>query len=113
MTFEELKEDIKNTDYKTMVKNYKGFREEHDLEYYKTFFEMLNEPFYTLMQFQNSEKFNTKEDQWVLCLPQGEDMVVMDIGTEEEICDQFSYLLEIWKYGFGNAQIREKIIAED
>lgn len=112
MTFEELKMEIEKSNFEEILNNYKGFEEKHDLKHYKTYFEMLNEPFYTLMQFQDSEEFKTKSDQWVLCLPQGDQLVVMDLGTEEEICDQFFNLMEILKYGFGTAEIRPKIIEE-
>ena len=112
MTFEKLKKEIENSHFENLLEDYKGFEEKHDLEYYKTYYEMLNAPGYTLMQFQDSEEFKTTSEQWVLCLPQGEQLVVMDLGNEEEICDQYFNLMEILKYGFGTAEIRPKIVEE-
>ena len=112
MLFIELKNEIEKMDFQSIIKDYKGFEEKHDLEYYKTYFEMLNVPGYTLMQFQDNEDFKTTSKQWVLCLPQGEQLVVMDLGSEEEICDQYFNLMEILKYGFGTAEIRPKIVEE-
>ena len=108
MTLYELKEIIKEMKLEEKIEGFSGFEESSEFEHFKTFFAMIDEPQYTIMQFKDSEEFDTTSDQWVLCIPKDEQMCVIDMGTEEEICDQYLSLLEIFKYGFGTAQIKPK-----
>lgn len=113
MTYNELKEIINEMDLQKTLKDFNGFEESFEFEHFKTFYALIDEPKYTLMQFKDSEEFNTSSEQWVLCIPKDGSLCVIDMGTEEEICEQFLSLIEILKYGFGTAQIREKTNTDD
>ena len=108
MTYNELKKEIEEMNISNRIKNFKGFEESFDFEHFKTFYAMIDEPKYTLMQFKDSEEFKTSSNNWIICIPTDEGMCVIDMGSEEEICDQFLHLIEIFKYGFGTPQIRSK-----
>ena len=108
MTYNELKKEIKGMNISNKIKDFKGFEESLDFEHFKTFYAMIDEPKYTLMQFKDSEEFKTSSDYWIICIPTDDGMCVIDMGLEEEICEQFLHLIEIFKYGFGTPQIRPK-----
>ena len=108
MTYVELKRQIENLKLTQHIDRFEGFEESFDFEYFQTFFAMANAPKYTLLQFKDSEEFNTSNKTWALCLPKEGQMYVIDMGTEDEICDQFFNLIELMRYGFGTAEIRQK-----
>lgn len=108
MTYAELKKEIESLNLKDKIKDFQGFEESFEFEHFKTFFAMLNEPKYTLMQCKDNEEFNTSSNTWFLCLPKNEKLYAIDAGSEEDICDQFFNLIEMLSHGFGTAEIRQK-----
>jgi hypothetical protein len=108
MTFQDLKMEIEKLNLSKKLQNFSGFEESFEFEHFKTFFAMIDEPKYTLMQCKNSEEFNTSEDTWFLCIPQDNQMCVIDAGTEEEVCEQYFRLMEILSHGFGTIKIEKK-----
>ena len=103
-----LKSEIAKLDLNSKIKGFSGFEESLEFEHFKTFFAMLDEPKYSIMQFRNSEAFNTSEDTWVLCIPRDGQMCVVDCGTEDEICEQYLRLMEILAHGFGTINFEKK-----
>jgi hypothetical protein len=108
MKYIELKQQIKELELEKRIGSFNGFEESLEFKNFKTFFSMIDEPNYTLMQCKNSEEFNTSSETWFLCLPKNGQMYVIDAGNEEEICDQFYLLVEIFAHGFGKAEIELK-----
>ena len=108
MTFQDLKIEIDNLDLCNKIKDFAGFEESFEFEHFKTFFAMLDDPKYTLMQCKNSEAFNTTEETWFLCIPKDGQMCVIDAGSEDEICEQYLRLMEILAHGFGTIRIEKK-----
>ena len=90
------------------IEGFLGFNESKEFEHFETFFEMLNEPKYTLMQCKDSEEFNTSSKTWFLCLPKEDKMYAIDAGTEDDICEQYYNLIDMLSHGFGTAEMRKK-----
>lgn len=108
MTYEVLKKEIEELNIDKRIDNFKGFEESFEFEHFKTYYAMIDEPRYTLMQFKDSDEFQTSSENWIICLPTEDGLCVIDMGLENEICNQFLHLIEIYKYGFGTPQIRPK-----
>ena len=108
MTFSQLKQELTDLHLENIIENFKGFNESKEFEHFETFFEMLNEPQYTLMQCKDSEEFNTSKDTWFLCLPKDGKMYAIDAGNEDDICEQYYNLIDMLSHGFGTAEMRKK-----
>lgn len=108
MTYFKLKEELNKLDIKSTIETFGGFEESLEYEHFKTVFSLKDEPNYTLMQFKDSEEFKTSSETWLVCLPNDEQMCVIDIGSEEDMCDQFFSLIEIFRYGFGTIKVQKK-----
>ena len=108
MLYCDLKKMLHELKIEESIKSFKGFEESLKYEYFKTVFRLIDEPEYTLMQFKNSEEFGTSSENWIICIPNDEQMCVIDFGTEDDICEQFYHLMEIFKFGFGTIKTRKK-----
>ena len=108
MTYNELKAQLEALNISSVIESFGGFEESFEYEYFKTVLALKDEPNYTLMQFEDSEEFKTSSDTWLVCLPNNEQLCVIDMGTEEDMCDQFFSLMEIFRYGFGTIKVQKK-----
>ena len=108
MKFIEMKTALINLEIEKFIDGFAGFEESDEFEHFKLFYQLNQEPYYTIMQMKNSDVFKTSEDSWLLCLPKEGRMYAIDAGSEDEICDQFYNLIELMRYGFGVAQISKK-----
>lgn len=99
MTFIELKEELKLLQKKKKNVKMKGFEESFEFVHFKTFFALLDEPKYAILQPKTSEEFHTDENKWFLTYTQNEQMIVIDIADEDTICDEFYQLILIWFSG--------------
>lgn len=103
-----MKDAVESMCLENTIQNFKGFEESKEYEYFETVYAMIDKPAYTLMQCKENKKMNTSSENWFLCLPKDGQLVIIDAGTEDDICDQFFNLIELMKYGFGTAEIRPK-----
>ena len=108
MTYIELKEEINNLSNIFQVVPSAKFEESLAFEHFKTFFELKDQPCYTLLQAKNNPAYNTTEKMWYLAYQQEGQLVVLDIADESTICDEFYQLIVIWYQG--NREIRTQKI---
>lgn len=100
MTFNEMKKEIvelHSTDKNATVAT---FNESREFVHFDIFYEMLEDPKYTLLKDKNSET-------WFLAFPRDEKMMVIDAGEEEVICDEYYELYLLWLSGM-RAQVQKK-----
>lgn len=76
------------------------FNESLEFVHFEIFFEMLDEPQYTLLKAR-------KDDVWLLAMPREGKMLVFDAGEESIICDEYYELLLLWLSG-AKATIQKK-----
>ena len=108
MTYNELKTELDKLNIGATIESFGGFEESFEYEHFKTVLTLKDEPNYTLMQFKDSDEFNTSSETWLVCIPNDEQLCVIDMGTEEDMCDQFFSLMEIFRYGFGTIKVQKK-----
>ena len=108
MNYVELKTSVNELHLENKIDSFQGFEESLEFEHFTTFFQLSCAPHYTLLQMKDSEEFNTSKDTWALCLPRDGQMVVIDMGSEEEMCEQYFNLIELINRGFGVADVRKK-----
>ena len=100
MTFEEMKTEIAamhELDKNAKVAN---FNESREFVHFDIFYEMLDEPQYTLLKDKNSET-------WFLGFPRDNKMMVIDAGEEDIICDEYYELYLLWLSGM-RVQVQKK-----
>ena len=100
MTFEEMKTEIATINASDKNAKVAKFNESREFVHFSIFYEMLDEPQYTLLKDKNSET-------WFLAFPKDEKMMVIDAGEEDVICDEYYELYLLWLSGM-RAQVQKK-----
>ena len=100
MKFDEMKTEIDLLHQKDKNAKVASFNESREFVHFEIFFEMLDDPQYTLLKDKNSET-------WFLGFPRDEKMMIIDAGEEDIICDEYYELYLLWLSGM-RAEIREK-----
>lgn len=99
MNYQEVKSEIDILLKNNPKVKCKGFEESFDFLHFKTFYSLLDEPKYAVLQAKNNPEMNTSEDQWFLTFNQNGRMVVIDIADEDTICDELYQLMLVWVSG--------------
>lgn len=108
MRYIELKDEIEELQNKYAKRHCQGFEESFDFAHFETFYALLDEPKYAIMQAKDNLDMNTNSSQWFLVFDHNGQMTVIDISDEETICDEFFQLILIWFKGNKTVKIQKQ-----
>lgn len=108
MTYKKLKYELTNLQKAHPQISCQGFSESLDFVHFKTFFELKDEPQYTILQSKNNPEYKTTEGMWYLAYVKDAQIIVIDIADEETICDEYFQLMIAWFQGAQKIKTQSK-----